>query len=78
MLIIQNPHLSEFLILFTKTSNSILILITPVIVCLSLFLRKYRIESLLLLLCIFTLTASNVLFENYFNRKHSPFERLIE
>ena len=78
MLTIQNPHLSKFLILFTKTSNPIPILIGTLTVCLLLFLKRYRMESLLILLSIITLTFSNVLLKNWFSRERPPFERLIE
>ena len=78
MLTIQTPDLSKFLILFTKTSNPVPILIGTLTVCLLLFLKSYRMESLFVLFSILTLTFSNVLLKNHFSRERPPFERLIE
>ena len=78
MLTIQTPDLSKFLILFTKTSNPVPILIGTLTVCLLLFLKSYRMESLFVLFSILTLTFSNVLLKNHFSRERPPYERLIE
>lgn len=78
MLKIQNPHLSKFLFFFTKTSNPVPVLIGTLIICLLLFLKRYRMEALLVLLTILTLTFSNVLLKNWFSRERPPFEHLIQ